>query len=182
MSNLGKWSEWYKDLDSNTPSAFRYGDTETYPIAATFLQDCELVEDWGCGAGGFKRYRTEGYRGIDGSQTPFADVIADLRTYRSDVDGILIRHVLEHDTGWRDILENAVASCRKKLCLVLFTPFSEATQIIAQNINHGIDVPDISFCKNDIESFFIKCQFNLWTMETATGYGIEHMYRVIKHD
>jgi len=64
------------------------------------------------------------YIGIDGSDTPFASRIADLRTYRSKAEGILIRHVLEHNYDWEAILAGAVESFQKKLCLILFTPFA----------------------------------------------------------
>src|SRR5215469_8701814 len=49
-SNLGKWDGWYENLTSQTMSAFRYGDTVTYRMAAAFMVDVAMLEDWGCGA------------------------------------------------------------------------------------------------------------------------------------
>lgn len=144
MSNLGKWNSWYEGLDGNTaPSYFRFGDTASYQLGAKFLEDCLVVEDWGIGAGGFKRYRPDAI-GIDGSATPFADIIADLVTYRSKVNGIFMRHVLEHNYEWPRILCNALHSA-EKICVVLFVPFSkDQTVKIADNACHGVDVPDLS--------------------------------------
>ena len=53
---LGKWDNWYKGLTKKDLGAFLYGDTETYKLAAEFLSDMKVVEDWGCGVGGFKRF------------------------------------------------------------------------------------------------------------------------------
>jgi hypothetical protein len=179
-SNVGKWDEWYKGTSTSDMGAFRYGDTETYRLAAAFLADMEEVEDWGCGLGGFKRFCLTKYIGVDGSKTPIADKIVDLCKYRSSVDGIMMRHVLEHNPDWRLILEGAVASCRKKLCLILFTTFSETTRQIADNKQFGVDVPDISFSKTDIESFLSGHKFKQVSLRTPTQYGIEHVYFVMK--
>jgi hypothetical protein len=103
------------------------GETATYQMAAAFLADVDTVEDWGCGAGGFKRFcLAPTYRGIDGSRTPHADEIVDLCAYRSTAEGILLRHVLEHNPRWLTMLDNALASFTRKLCLILFTPLSQA--------------------------------------------------------
>src|SRR5262249_21544228 len=102
--------------------SFRFADTATYRLGAKFLEDCAVVEDWGVGAGGFKRYRPDAI-GIDGSKTPFADKIVDLVSYRSNVDGIFIRHVLEHNYDWPRILDNPLHSA-KKVCVLFFVPFS----------------------------------------------------------
>jgi len=90
---LGKWDDWYRDVD-----AVRHcGGIQTYKLAADFLKDMSTVEDWGCGAGGFRKFYKGKYKGIDGSANKYVDKVADLRTYRSSVDGILVRHVLEHN-------------------------------------------------------------------------------------
>jgi hypothetical protein len=182
MSNVGKWDGWYGGLDPKAPGAFRYGDTVTYLMAAAFFADVSEVEDWGCGAGGFKRFYRGKYIGVDGSKTPFADKIVDLCKYESSVDGVLLRHVLEHNYGWEHVLDGALASFKRKLCLVLFTPFSETTKEIAHNRAHGIDVPDLSFSREDIQQR-ITCvtdaRFELFAdIPTATGYGVEHVYFV----
>lgn len=170
MSNAGKWDGWYEGQAREHPAA--YGSTETYWIGAEFLKDCESIEDWGCGLG-FMRTLCDpnAYLGIDGSNTPHADVIADLTTRLSDTEGIFIRHVLEHNYDWMAILTNAVISASEKLCIVLFTPCTSSTVEIAWN---DIGVPDISFRLADItevmeERFIVSCS----TLKTATQYGEE---------
>jgi hypothetical protein len=104
--NIGKWNHRYSKMNPNSYSG--YGADLSYEKAAAFFSDIDTIEDWGCGSGGFRRFWTKNYIGIDGSNTPFADRIEDLCTYKSDVDGILIRHILEHNVLWEDILKNAV--------------------------------------------------------------------------
>lgn len=178
-SMLGKWDGWYEGVD--TIGSFRYGNTVTYQLAADFLSDIKEVEDWGCGTGGFKRLYKGKYTGLDGSANPFVDKVVDLRTYRSKVDGIMMRHVLEHNYDWAAILLGAVSSFRKKFCLVLFTPFVETTHEIAHNKKHGVDVPDIAFNQKDIERFFKGLNWRLQdNIKTRTGYRVEHVYYVEK--
>ena len=178
---LGKWDDWYSNLTLEDEGAFRYADTVTYPMAGGFLSDMEEVEDWGCGAAGFKRFFNGSYTGVDGSHTPFADKIVDLRTYTSDTQSIMMRHVLEHNYDWSEVLSNAVASFREKFCLVLFTPFVEETKEIAHNLVHGVDVPDIAFNPEDIEKHLVGCTWNLVdNIATNSGYGVEHIYYIKK--
>ena len=172
---LGKWDKWYKD----TKAVVTFGDTRTYKLAADFLADMKEVEDWGCGAGGFKQFYKGKYIGIDGTKTPFVDKVADLRRYKSSVDGIIMRHVLEHNYDWQKILFNAILSFRKKFCLILFTPFVKDTHEIAYNKKHGVDAPDIAFNKKDIERFFVGLNWKLKdNLKTRTGYKVEHVYFV----
>ena len=181
-TNLGKWDDWYRDFHAHAPDPFLYGDTVTYRMAAAFLVDVATVEDWGCGAGGFRRFCKSVYVGIDGSQTPFADRIVDLCQYQSRVEGILIRHVLEHNDAWEGVLENAVRSFTKKLCLILFTPFGETTQVLSRNC-HGVNVPDISFCRSDIERKLTGLRWELFdNIPTTTQYGIEHVYMIWRNN
>jgi hypothetical protein len=180
-SNVGKWDEWYKTLTPQDMGSFRYGDTVTYRMASAFLVDMDEVEDWGCGAGGFKRFCRARYVGVDGSKTPFADRIVDLCDYSSRVEGVLMRHVIEHNYQWEKILDGAVRSFTRKLCLILFTPFAEETREIAHNRAHGIDVPDLSFCRDDIERRLGGLRWELFdNIPTETGYGLEHVYLVWK--
>ena len=177
-SMLGKWDFWYKNIGHM--SSFRYGNTITYQMAEDFLKGLD-VEDRGCGTGAFKRLHLGGYLGIDGSKTPFVDKLVDLRKYKSNVDGIMMRHVLEHNLEWEKVLENTISSFKRKFCLVIFTPFSTHTKVIAQNKKHGVDVPDISFSKKDIERHFKGLSFRLEeNIKTKTGYGAEHVYYIEK--
>lgn len=76
MSNVGKWTDWYRDLGGEP---WPYGDTTSYEIGAAWLQSCALVEDWGCGAGWLRTLvPPERYRGIDGTASPFCDEAVDL--------------------------------------------------------------------------------------------------------
>ena len=183
---MDKWNELYKNLDVSIPNSFKYSDTVTFEKGFKWLKSCETIEDWGCGAGGFKRFFTEDvknkYVGIDGSITPFSDVKADLITYTSCTQGIFIRHVLEHNYEWAKILDNALKSFTEKFCLVLFTPFFESTQQIRHNASDGIDIPDISFSKTDITNIFSQndCVYTLESLHTDTGYGIEHIFYITK--
>lgn len=172
-SNLGKWDLYYHDLKHER----LYGDEITYQLAADFLADVGEVEDWGCGSGGFRKFCTARYTGVDGSVTPYADKIVDLCSYRSTVDGILMRHVLEHNYNWEKILRNALASFRNKLCIIIFTPFSSRTYTI--RYCNDFRVPDISFKKDDLVCHFVGLH---WTLEenikTNSEYGVEHVFRI----
>ena len=175
FGNAGKWNRFYQ----GATTVDLYGDEVTYKRAAAFLADVSEVEDWGCGLGGFRRFCHTRYVGIDGSESPFADKIVDLAAYRSEADGILIRHVLEHDYRWRKILDNAVASFRSRMCLILFTPLAAKTTEIAYD--HDFAVPDISFREQDLTERFGSAR---WTIErdipTDTQYGIEHLFYLTK--
>lgn len=173
QSNVGKWNNWYRS--ENIGKISYGGDAITYLMAASFFADLGEVEDWGCGVGGFKNYCTTKYIGVDGSNTPFADKMRDLTTYRSETDGIMLRHVLEHNYDWQKILTNALSSFKKKMFLCLFTPFAETTTEIAYT--EAVGVPDLSMSKAEIESNFTDIKWCLLeNIETATQYGVEHVY------
>ena len=172
QSMLGKWNKWYQGITKL--GTFRYGNTKTYRMAEDFLQGLE-VEDWGCGLGGFKLVHQGKYIGIDGSKSPCTDKVVDLQEYRSEVEGIMMRHVLEHNYGWEKVLENAVQSFSKRMCLVIFTPFAEETKVIAQNIQHGVDVPDISFKRRDIEKHFTGLTWRMEEIKSRCHYGLEYI-------
>jgi hypothetical protein len=184
---MDKWNEWYKDLKEEHIGSFRYGNTQTYTLGYEFLKECDKIEDWGCGAGGFKslfnKDNLHKYIGVDGSITPFSNIKADLTNYTSEVDGIYMRHVLEHNYEWKLILENACKSFTKKMCLILFTPFSNQTNEIAHNLKHGVDVPDLSFDKNELIAIFKKynISYDLLTIQSDTGYNIEHIFYLNKN-
>jgi len=147
MSNVGKWDRWYFGLNDSEP----YGDTESYRMGANWLADCDDIEDWGCGKGWFKNFvgDEQTYIGVDGSRTPFANVLADLVTYTSSTEGLFMRHVLEHNYDWMQILTNAVDSFTKRMVLVLFTPLEDMTREIAFADDPG--VPDLALSKPALE-------------------------------
>lgn len=180
-NNVGKWNNWYTGL-STTPSSFVYGDTITYEKASNFLSDCKEVEDWGCGAGGFIRFRPDAI-GVDGSDTPFATKkFINLNEYTCTCESIHMRHVLEHNYSWANILKNVLKSAQKKVVITLFIPLNDdVTKEIAYNDIHGVDVPDISISKTDffniIEKYNPKSIENE-KFETNTGYRMEEIFYI----
>jgi hypothetical protein len=166
----------YPECDKDDVPAI-YG-TETYakPIA-WLLEKCNTIEDWGCGYAYARKFVPEGrYFGVDGSPeaAPYADLIADLTTYKSDVDGIFIRHILEHNYNWRDVLMNATASFRKRLVLIMFTPFREHTVPLVRN-----DLLDLSFRKDDITEYFQGLDVREEHLDSPdTQYKTEHIFYV----
>jgi hypothetical protein len=177
-SPMGNWAA----LFASNRDAFPFGDTLTYEKAAAFLGGLESVEDWGCGQSWFRRYLNPAvrYKGIDGSQASGLDELADLTTYTSRTEGILLRHVLEHNSGWEAILKNALQSFTKRLVIVLFTPFAETTRQLA--FNPTIQVPDIAFAREDLVRHFDGLK---WSAEenlgTKTQYGVEHVFYLEKN-
>jgi len=155
-----------------------YSDDETAKKGAAFLSDVDIIEDWGCGWGGFKTFLLphQTYVGVDGSVTPAADKIVDLEEYSSEVEGIYLRHVLEHNQGWKNVLANAAKSFTKKLVIVLFTPLQEETQIIQEYKNWngtGQTMVDIGFAIEDILQYLEGFEVTTETVETPTQYGME---------
>lgn len=184
--NTNKWNGYYINLPDE-PSAFIYGDTVTYEKAASFLLNCKTVEDWGCGGGGFLRFRKDAV-GVDGSDTKFAiKKFIDLKTYNSDCDGIHLRHVLEHNYAWRNILKNALNSAKRKLVITFFIPVnSEGRTIeISHNRSSGVDAPDLSI--SEIEFLDILKEYRpeisnieSLTLSTNTLYGKEQIFFITK--
>lgn len=188
MSSAGKWATIYASANAQSttgrhrghPEPSLFGDLTTYEIGADWLARCPLVEDWGCGLGGFRVVRSDGVVGVDGTATPWADIIADLTEYRSDVPGIFMRHVLEHNDAWQPILANACASFTDRMALVMFTPVGlEPTREIACVAG----IPDLAICLTDLRRVFADAgiaETSLRPMETATQYGTETIVLVEK--
>lgn len=170
-SNVGKWKKNYEGLSEIKT----YADETSYRLAADFLADVAPVEDWGCGSGGFRLFCKSEYIGVDGTKNPFVDKVVDLATYTTEAEGILLRHVLEHNPAWEKILANALSSFGKKLCIAVFTPFAEETKVI--KYYKKMDVVDISFNRDDLIRHFEPFK---WTSEedlkTDSQYGIEHVF------
>lgn len=173
---IGAWAKAYERQNSD----HRYGDTRSYEFIEGFLRGLD-TEDWGCGLGTFQKYHQGGYAGVDGTKTPFCHVVADLRERKSNVPGILLRHVLEHNVDWRTILKNAIESCQKTLVVVLFTPFQTETKQISWSDEVG--VPDIGFSYADLRKELPKdVEEYLDIPSPSTQYGIEHIFVVRKTD
>ena len=183
-SNLHKWDGWYEDLSET----FYYGDTVTYKLAADFLFDCDTVEDWGCGGGGFMLHRPDAI-GVDGSDTKFATKkFIDLTTYISDCDGIHIRHVFEHNYQWKEILINALSSAKKKLVITFFIPPGENNEEIVSPTQprpyspNGFGVPDLKISRSELYTIISNTNSIIRSdiFETDTEYGHEEILYIIK--
>lgn len=132
-----------------------------YGIQESYEQSCQwldhpgwTVEDWGCGCAWARRYfRKANYIGIDGSQNDFADICrVDVSERDSRPEAILLRHVLEHNEGWKKLLENAIRCCTRRLVLVFFIPFGPETKIINRSTDPKyLGVVDIQFRLKDIQ-------------------------------
>jgi SAM-dependent methyltransferase len=152
---------------------FPYGDDVTYRKGLAFLDGHGTIEDWGAGTGYARRFVTQStYRALDGSPSLDVDRVVDLRTYHSDADCIFMRHVLEHNPDWRRILENALRSFRRRMVLVVFTPFAAETHEIASW--HGI--PDLAFRKEDLVAQFGGLAWREETVDSNTEYLREHVF------
>jgi hypothetical protein len=167
----GTWN--YK----NKPQ-FPYGAETSYRRGMAFLDGHGDIEDWGCGTAYAKRFVTKSrYVGIDGVKSRYSDKVADLRAYRSDVDCVFIRHVLEHNYEWRTILENAVGSFKRRMVLIIFTPFADKTRQIA---TWDSGIPDIGFRKEDLTEVFGHLRYTEEALVTETQYRGEHVFYIEK--
>ena len=119
----------------------RYGQEPSYVLGMKWLAECEAVEDWGCGPAYAKLFSTVPYTGIDGTPGA-ADVIADLSSYRSTTPGLFMRHILEHNYDWRDILENALASFTHRMVLILYRPLQKVEKTIIPANPVELDLPE----------------------------------------
>jgi len=157
---------------------FAYDEDTSYKLGLSFLDGAgEVVEDWGCGPGYAQRFLAKSrYVGVDGSAAEPNMVKADLQDYRSEADCIFIRHVLEHNWGWRAILTNAVASFRKRLVLIVFTPLGGGEKRLDNNGEGAI--PDLQLDREEILGFFAGCKVREETIKSATEYGTETIFYV----
>lgn len=183
-SRIGLWDRFYKSKKARKV----YDDPATAKLAGGFLNQDNIstIQDWGCGYGGFKDYigEQQQYVGVDGSKTRYADVIADLETYTSDVDAIHVRHILEHNPGWLNILKNSLQSFNKRMVLTLFTPWQDETKVIQRypNFNNtGVEMVDIGFARKDIISHFEGIKWSaIENIKTETLYHVEHTFLLEK--
>jgi hypothetical protein len=176
MSNVDRWSDYYDGVEEPQ----RYGDDDNSYLMAEEWLDGLNIEDWGCGLGWFKTIHYGGYIGVDGTWSRWCDVHADLTDYRSRTPGLLMRHVLEHNYKWRDILDNAVASFTQRMVLILFTPLVAETKVLTENA-WGIGVPDIAFNLKDIlDRIPAPCLHDVESINSNTQYGVETIIRLEK--
>jgi hypothetical protein len=120
------------------------------------------------------------YRGIDGTASPRSAEVVDLVTYRSTVPGVFMRHILEHNYEWAQILDNALASFTERMALILFTPEQATTEEIA--FRSDVGVPDIAFRLTDIiDRFPPDVTYTVQRILSATQYGCETILLLERH-
>lgn len=175
------WDGGYKQWPERLP----YGSEETYAEALPWLlETCTSIEDWGAGPAWARRWIPDGvsYLPIDFAASAirpgWSEVCADLAGYESTrPDGIFMRHVLEHNDHWSDILANAVASFRKRMVLVTFIPMVETTFAAAP------DLPgrDWNFARADLVDLMGGLLADDHEVVTRTAFGSEHVFRLERH-
>jgi hypothetical protein len=179
VTSAGKWDAAY----AATPPIAPYGDDTSYMAAAEWTRDCAVVEDWGCGTCRLKPFvdaiSPGRYVGIDGSP-PFADIVADLTTMHVGpmrADGIVIRHVLEHNQMWIPILNRALACFRQRLFIAVFTPLQPETTVLMTEPN---GVPVIGFAAHDVLTVLRRHAVGGTEQIVAsdTAYGQEWLLRL----
>lgn len=178
MSMEGMWKHLYPP----ECGVFPFGGDESYVRAGRFFaKGCRLVEDWGSGTGYFKKFlRPEiKYIPIDGTPNPYITKVLDLEKYQSTANGILLRHVLEHNLRWQKILDNAAKSVRQKLVLIISTPLNLALSKSIKTDEYGIS----SFSLGEIEIMEHLGGFTVRKekMESpATPYRVETIFYATK--
>jgi hypothetical protein len=181
-----RW-EWWLAEESRRLSSGRASSgpqpmaaTATYQLGAAWLADCASVEDWGCGLGWLRTLiPADRYVGVDGWRTPFADRVENLAGYQSATLGLFMRHVLEHNPGWRQILDNAAASFTHRMALVLFTPMAQTTYV--RRWCEETNTPNLSFAHDDIVSRLGPgVRWSADDLQTDTHYGCERIYYLEK--
>lgn len=130
----GYWDSWYRKYPDRPVGMGLIG---TYKRAVRYLDhDGCTLEDWGGGTGYARRFvQNATYRLVDGAVNPWVDEVTELTEYRSQVDCILMRHVLEHNVEWQRVLANVMASFTWRACIVLFIEPSE------QSYDTAVDYP-----------------------------------------
>lgn len=132
----------------------QYGDESSYQAAANWLDwPGWTVEDWGCGCAYAKRFFHHAkYIGIDGSQNDYADICrVELDCRFSEPNGLLMRHVLDHNENWRAVLNRAANCCQNRMVLVFFIAWGQTTKILDWTSDPKYpDIPNIQFRREDI--------------------------------
>lgn len=175
-SNVGKWDNHY--IGMRDP--LLYG-LSSYETIATAVASCATVADWGCGGGALRAYLQPGqhYIGIDGSRSPFAQVRADLVRFRLHTEGVVLRHVLEHNDRWQEVLHNAIDCFTKRLVVVIFTPLAQQTRIMYREPEYG-HVPVICFRLGDLLAEFpkeMRVEVEPEVQSDDTAFGVETFIR-----
>lgn len=134
------------------------GNPQVFAQAAAFLAlpTISTVEDWGCGHGQLAAYLAphQTYVGVDASAASAAQVLADLRTYRSQADGIFCRGVMEHCPDWSLVVDNLVASFVQRAVLVVWLPFADCPSVDLSSW-----APTVRLTREDLEPHLAGCRW-----------------------
>ena len=163
---MGRWEASYAKLGS----PYCYGNVESYRVAASLLDGLPVVEDWGCGCAYAKQFFAHSkYIGVDGSKSEWCDIVDDLETRASSPDGILMRHVLEHNNRWKEVLTNALDRAQVRLVVVFFIDFGPETKW--REDNQGI--PLWQFSALDLRKLIAPRELQEIQVGTDTIWAIE---------
>lgn len=179
MTNLNKWDVIWRLHKAGDYTPF--GSPLTYNKAAEWLKDCSLIEDWGCGRAFFSTIFEKGrVRSIDATKNPHVDLQADMAEYKSQVPGIIIRHMLEHNYDWATILENALGSFQQRMCIIIYTPFiTDCFWKVLEIIEKWNNIPVIAFNREYFESLIKKHPEITYIIEAdlpcGHDYHVEHV-------
>ncbi|WP_200885044.1 methyltransferase domain-containing protein [Croceibacterium mercuriale] len=159
-----------------------YDDETSYGKGMAWLDGHgATIEDWGCGTCYAQRFVTQSrYVGVDGSDSEQAHIKAELQEYRSDVDCIFMRHVLEHNWGWRQILDNALQSFGKRMVLVTFTPFAPPGARGDDVLDSYGPIPDLALDRDELRQKLGALLVREEQIETRTQYGTETLFYLEK--
>lgn len=151
-----------------------YGDDTTYELGAAWLRGLH-VADWGAGWGRFAELFDGPVTSIDGTESPKIAYVADLQTYVKGSHGIFLRHVLEHNEGWEQILTNALVSCKMRLFLAVYTPDSDTDELIREYADgiHIRRLPTHRITQIMAEYGYVTT----YTVESGTEYGQERVWQ-----
>jgi hypothetical protein len=170
------------DLYKGVVSPTRYGsDDTTYVRAGLYLSGPGLVEDWGCGTTYARRFIGAPYWGVDGVRSKFNDEQADLAAPRpAPAPKILMRHVLEHNWNWRDILENLLNSFTDRAALVLFLqPGPVDKNVSGSDLSDTSEWPGLELCEPDLNALLDSHpEINVWVEDLTTATAPQNFERI----
>jgi hypothetical protein len=159
----------------------RYGGDDTsYIRAGLYLSGPGLVEDWGCGTTYARRFIGAPYWGVDGCVSKFTDEQADLAVARKPVPKILMRHALEHNWNWRDILENLLSSFTDRAVLILFLhPGKVDKNISGDDLSDEAEWPGLELCEPDLNAILDSHpEIEVWREDLITATAPQNYERI----
>ena len=180
---VGNWNPIWEEV--GPPAAPEPGKVSTYARGAVLLQDCREVEDRGCGNRAFALHLAQwaplcAYRGVDGSGAGGADEVVDLLAYSRASDGVYMRHVLEHNLRWTEILGHALNDFDRRLVLVLYTPTGGDERLLEWDTH--ADVPVLQGLGATVRAMLdaYGCAWREETLPTGLRTGPETVFDVAR--